>query len=103
MIELSIGLLAAIFLTVTGLNIRGFYKFLGMNPLQSTVLGLLIWVPMFIMMAGLAIGIGTDIVLFLLKVISDLSYELVCGLSGTSSEEVSLLHKKYLQKIGKNK
>ena len=94
-------ILAALFLAVTFIFIRGFHKNLGMNVLQSTTLGLLIWAPLSLIFGSLLFSIGTDIVLIGVRSIAQLFYKLVCGLSGTTTEEVEELHKKYLQKAGK--
>lgn len=99
--EIIIGLLGAIMLYVTFVNIRGFRKQLGMNIVQSFTMGVLTWIPLAILIAMAIFALGTELVLLAARLIANLLYRLVCGLSGTSVAEVHDLHKSYLQKLGK--
>lgn len=72
-----------------------------MNLLQSTTLGLLIWLPLSVAIFGVLLGLGTNLVQLLITKFGKLMGDLACGLSGTSSKELEDLLKKYKEELGK--
>ena len=100
MSEVLIAILSAAFLFLTFKNVRALNKKLEMGKLQSFTLGILMWIPISFFIVIALTTISMQIVLSLMGLILELSYRLVCGLSGTSYPEFTDMIKNYREKNG---